>query len=48
MPSDLATVLTEQELVDLVAWLTTLKPRSVASLPAVGATHDVKWRGRRG
>ncbi len=27
MPSDLATVLTEQELVDLVAWLTTLKPR---------------------
>jgi putative membrane-bound dehydrogenase-like protein len=27
MPSDLATVLTEQELVDLVAWLGTLKPR---------------------
>lgn len=27
MPSDLATVLSEQELVDLVAWLTTLKPR---------------------
>jgi putative membrane-bound dehydrogenase-like protein len=27
MPSDLATVLTEQELVDLIAWLTTLKPR---------------------
>jgi putative membrane-bound dehydrogenase-like protein len=27
MPSDLATALTEQELVDLVAWLGTLKPR---------------------
>jgi len=25
MPADLATVLTEQELVDLVAWLGTLK-----------------------
>jgi hypothetical protein len=27
MPADLATVLTEQELVDLVAWLGTLKGR---------------------
>jgi putative heme-binding domain-containing protein len=27
MPSDLATALTEKELVDLVAWLGTLKPR---------------------
>jgi hypothetical protein len=27
MPADLATVLSEQELVDLVAWLGTLKPR---------------------
>jgi putative membrane-bound dehydrogenase-like protein len=27
MPADLATVLTERELVDLVAWLATLKPR---------------------
>ena len=27
MPADLATVLSEQELVDLVAWLGTLKPQ---------------------